>query len=94
MPTWVIRADRRATSYEPLVAEIRDVAQSVAGLELRLVTQSAWNQAEPTPGFRDFSPIAWISHVDGEALQWAAEELVDSLGWRVDVSAESENVDA
>lgn len=94
MPTWVIRADRRASVYDAVADEIREVAASVDGLTLFVVARDEWEEAAPAAGFRDFAEIARMTHPAAEALQWAAEELVGVLGWRVDVSAQQEEVDA
>lgn len=84
-----VKLDRRAEIHDDLVVELRQLADSVAGLKLELVDQSEFEAARDAGKFRDFVPIASFEHSSEEVLSWIVEELIDEYGWLVDFGRET-----
>lgn len=85
MPTWTVKADRRRAKIDPIIRRLRSLEESVQGLEVSFV-DDAFEQAPDAGNFRDFAPLAKISHDKTRALKVVAEELITQFGWRIDLS--------
>lgn len=83
--SWSIYMDRRRTSYQAVVTELESLARSVPDLALTLVPLEAVEESSDAGKFRDFVEIGQLKHPSDEVLNWVAEELVDQLGWAVDI---------
>ncbi len=87
MPALIVKLDRRAEVFADLVAELREMAASVRGLEVDLVTGEEFERARDEGRFRDFVEVASVTHEEADVLSWVREELVDEFGWLVDTAA-------
>lgn len=85
MQTLVIRIDRRAEVLDDLLDELRQLQDTVVGLEVEFAELAIYEAARDEGKFRDFVEVAVARHEKAEVLQWLAEELVDEFGWLVDV---------
>lgn len=81
MPSWILSADRRRGNPEEALRVILDITTGVRGLA---VSQLAI-QGPDTGRFRDFVDVAHIFADDPRLLDWLIDELVDALGWTVDI---------
>lgn len=86
MPSWAIRTDRRDGDRDGILQELEALASSIDGLHLDVHPEDAFFDGPDGGGFRDFAPIATLSHPDLRALELVAEELVLQFGWRIDFS--------
>lgn len=83
--SWTVRIDRRKASYEAVAEELESLATSIQGLDVELVESETFWKAPDSGAFRDFVPLAIISHAASEALEIVAEELLVTFGWLVDI---------
>ncbi len=86
MPTWTIKADRRRADIERLHTRLLQLADTVDGLTLQLVTPEDFSRSKDRGKLRDFAPVAHLTHRDVRALEIAGEELIVEFGWTVDLS--------
>lgn len=85
MPTWTIKADRRRADYDRLVERLQSLQNSVRGLTLTLVDVAEFDSSPDAGNFRDFAPVAHLTHTELQALEIVAEELVIEFGWLIDL---------
>ena len=88
METLVIRIDRRAEVLEELLEELRELQNTVVGLEVEFIDRDTYETARDEGKFRDFVEVAVARHEKAGVLEWLAEELVDEFGWLVDLGPE------
>jgi len=82
---WDIRADRRSVDFERLQAEIRELGETLAGLEVELLSYAHF-QALPDEGaYRDWGPVAVATAQDPRILEALAEELILEFGFQIDM---------
>lgn len=78
-----ILVDRRECNADEVIRECETLEASVEGLSFEFIEDP---EAQPDAGaFRDFVRVATASHESPAVLEWVAEELVDTFGWRVDI---------
>ncbi len=83
--SWAIYLDRRRTTLDRVLLELKSLQASVPGIALTLTDSDTFQTAPDQGKFRDFAFVGVISHADPDVQQWLAEELVDQLGWAVDI---------
>lgn len=86
MPTWIIKADRRQCDYQHIVERLQSLEQSVEGLTVSLMERTVFEASRDEGDFRDFAPLARLSHQSLEALEVIGEELLLEFGWHIDLS--------
>ena len=86
MPAWTVSTDRRKGDPARLLHELQELAASIEGLHLEVLPEDDYHQSPDGGGFRDFAPLAVISHQSLAALEIVAEELLAEFGWLVDFS--------
>lgn len=82
--SWIVRIDRRKSSREEVLEELQSLGLSIQDLSVDVVPEQTYWDAPDAGAFRDFVPVATISHVSIEALEVVAEELLLTFGWLVD----------
>jgi len=82
--TWTVRADRRVLDLTDLRAALEDLARGVEGLLVQHVSEDDFEDAPDAGAFRDFTPVATLSHEHDAVREYAAEPLIHDFGWRVD----------
>ena len=87
MPTWTVKVDRRKAEPAKLVERLQSLEQSVQGLRVQLVDRHLYEGEKDRGDFRDFAPVARLSHERREALRIVTEELILEFGWLIDLSA-------
>lgn len=81
---WTVRIDRRQANHKAVVDFLQHLASSVQQLQVEITDdQSFWDSAD-TGAFRDFVPVAVLSHPAEAGLEYAAEILLEEFGWLVD----------
>lgn len=83
--SWAIYLDRRRTTLEDVLGELESLRASIPGITLALTDTITFQSAPDHGKFRDFAFVGVITHHDPEVQEWLAEELVDQLGWAVDI---------
>ena len=86
MPSWTVSTDRRKGDRPHLLRELQELAGTIDGLHLEILPAEDYHQSPDGGGFRDFAPLAIISHPSLQALEIVAEELLAEFGWLVDFS--------
>ena len=86
MPTLNVRIDRRWDQVGQVRKEVESLVATAQGLQVEWVSDEEYESAADAARFRDFVGIARLTHGEQAVLDWATEELVESFGWRVDVS--------
>ncbi len=81
MHVWIVRVDRRVLDPHTFLPDLETLATGVEGLTLELLP---FDQAPDAGAFRDFIPVARISHAHIPALEYVAEALLESHDWLVD----------
>lgn len=81
MPTWILSADQRRGNPEEACRVIAEITAGVRGLVVTPVEGTRRDQGR----FRDFVDVAQVVAEDPRLLAWLLDELVDALGWAVDV---------
>lgn len=87
--SWAIYLDRRRSSYQTIAQELLSLKESVADVRLTLVDSDSFEHQPDQGKFRDFAFVAQLAHPDQEVMNWLAEELVDQLGWAIDIRTEA-----
>ena len=82
--SWTVRIDRRKASREDVLEELQSLGLSIQDLAVDVVAEQTYWDAPDGGAFRDFIPVATISHRSIEALEVVAEELLLTFGWLVD----------
>lgn len=81
---WTVRIDRRQADRNAIIALLDQLAKSVQQLQVEITDDDEfWNTAD-IGAFRDFVPVAVISHPAEAGLEYVAEELLEEFGWLVD----------
>jgi len=83
--SWAIYLDRRRSSYDVIAEELFNLRDSVAGVSLKIADSESFEHQPDEGKFRDFVFVAHLSHPEQEVMNWLAEELVDQLGWAIDI---------
>jgi hypothetical protein len=81
-----VRIDRRWDGVEAVREEISSLVDTARGLMVEWVARETYESFADAAKFRDFAPFAVLQHDDAAVLEWATEELVETFGWRVDLS--------
>ena len=82
-----VRADRRVEgSWEIVRDALMRVGQGIEGVRVELGEREAFEAAPDAGAFRDFVEVGVLWHVDLEALEYAAEWLIDEFDWVIDVA--------
>lgn len=81
---WQVRLDRRSTSTSSVRQQLSLLADGIQGLHVDLLTDRDIDDAPDQGAFRDFVPIAHITHTRTEVLEYVAEDLLETFGWQVD----------
>lgn len=81
---WQVRLDRRSTNTASVRQQLSLLADGVQGLRVDLLTDQDIDDAPDQGAFRDFVPIARITHSRTEVLEYVAEDLLETFGWQVD----------
>lgn len=82
--TWTVRIDRRKANPQTLSQHLRALAQEIQDLHVEIIDMQVFWSLPDDGTFRDFTPIATLSHPHTDALEHAAELLLDDWGWGVD----------
>jgi hypothetical protein len=64
--------------------ELASLRDTVRGLRVDLLPEADFEKAADGGAFRDFVAFARLSHPQKEALDYVAEELLETFGWLVD----------
>ncbi len=83
--TWTLRADRRTADLPALRAEVLELADTLHGLQVHLLSDDAIAAAADAGTFRDFAPFATATAEHVAVLEALAEELVESFGFQIDL---------
>ena len=82
---WVIRADRRSVDLDLLQEELLVLGSTLAGLEVELMSQEAFEAPPDAGAYRDWAPVAVAVAVDPRILEVLAEELILEFGFQIDM---------
>lgn len=81
-----VLVDRRTNALDEVRAEIHSLVESVRDLTVDWESDEAIEGARDDARFRDFARIATLAHPDERGLEWAAEEMIETFGWKVDIT--------
>jgi hypothetical protein len=84
VPSWTLSVDRRKADREQMIAELRALEDGVKDLEVEIFDEDDYRKAADGGAFRDFVPLARLSHPHREGLEYVAEDLLERFGWLVD----------
>lgn len=83
---WIVSVDRRVLDWRELIAALRPLCAGVEGVQLVELDALAIESAPDSGSYRDFTPVAHISHPDSaRPLEYVAEVVLDTFGWGVDL---------
>lgn len=82
--TWTLSVDRRKADRAVLEDELASLRDTVQGLQVEILSSQDYETADDGGAFRDFVAFARLSHPQQEALDYVAEELLETFGWLVD----------
>ena len=84
MIQWTVRMDRRVVDHRALQDTLTTYHMGIEHLHVE-VFDAHFIETLPDAGtFRDFIPVAILSHPSEAALEYVAEALLEDFGWRVD----------
>ena len=84
MHTWTVSIDRRTDRRDEILGELGAFGFTVDGLTVDIFESQRIDAPEDQGRFRDFVPVATMSHEHQQVLETLAEELLDMFGWLID----------
>ncbi|MBH25618.1 MAG: hypothetical protein CMH57_14435 [Myxococcales bacterium] len=90
---WDIRADRRSVDFEHLQAELRELGETLSGLEVELLSHERFLALPDEGAYRDWGPVAVATAADPRILEALAEELILEFGFQIDMYKPEEERD-
>ncbi len=78
----LILADRRTLRWAQVADEVRELAQTLTGLNIEMMPD--FDTAPDAGAFRDFAPVARASAHDRRIVDAMVEELLLEFGFAVD----------